>query len=185
MRFLIDGYNLLHAMGLLRPNLGPEGLLKARTALLGRLAGALGSQAGEVTVIFDAANAPADVPREFEHRGLHVRFAERKQSADDLIEELIRSSSAPRQLTVVSDDHRLVNAAQRRGCRPLRCDAFLTWLAKRYRRTTPRPAEPKEKTAGLGETQTERWLKEFGTVGDDPELEELFPFQGETDENSR
>src|SRR5262245_54622478 len=59
MFFLIDGYNLLHAMGVLHGRVGPTGLEKARGRLLGLLRGAYAEQEHDhVTVIFDAAKAP-------------------------------------------------------------------------------------------------------------------------------
>ena len=57
--YVIDGYNLLHAMGLLGGRAGPHGLEKARGQLVGLLRGGFGGQAGAVTVVFDAANAHA------------------------------------------------------------------------------------------------------------------------------
>ena len=45
MRYVIDGYNLLYAMGLVHARMGPHGLEKARLALLGRLADSGGAKA--------------------------------------------------------------------------------------------------------------------------------------------
>ena len=50
--YLIDGYNLLHAMGILHGRTGPTGLEKARLGLLGLLKGAYGDEASAVTVVF-------------------------------------------------------------------------------------------------------------------------------------
>src|SRR2546423_542027 len=104
MLYLIDGYNLLHAMGVMRPRMGPSGLERARGSLLGLLAGVYGDEANLVTVVFDAAAAPRGAEREQHHRGIIVRFAIDEAEADDLIEQLIRKASTPKQLTVVSDD---------------------------------------------------------------------------------
>jgi len=38
--YLIDGFNLLHGIGVLRARVGPQGLEKARLRLLGLLYGA-------------------------------------------------------------------------------------------------------------------------------------------------
>jgi predicted RNA-binding protein with PIN domain len=176
MPFLIDGYNLLHAMDLLPQQTGPDGLRKARTALLGRLAGALGAQASEVTVVFDAANAPPDAPDRLVHRRLHVLFAKDEQQADDLITKLISGCSAPQQLTVVSDDRELVKTAEACGCRTMRCEEFLAWLDRRYARHAPPSPESQAKTQGLTEAQAAPWLREFADLDEDPSLgEPLFP----------
>jgi predicted RNA-binding protein with PIN domain len=172
--YLIDGYNLLHAMGVLRGRVGPNGLEKARQRLLGLLAGGFGDEATSVTVVFDAANAPPGAAEALEFRGLHVRFAVRQDEADDLIEELLRRESAPRRVTLVSDDHRLQQAARRRGCSIQGCGDFLDWLARHRRQRTrqlPETAEERARTLGR---DTQLWLAEFADLADDPDFRELF-----------
>src|SRR5262245_49061467 len=56
MRYLIDGYNLLYALGLARKNGGRAAWDRARRVLLDWLADQLGPAAPDVTVIFDAQN---------------------------------------------------------------------------------------------------------------------------------
>ncbi len=179
MRCLIDGYNLLHAMGVLRGRVGPQGLEKARLRLLGLLAGSFGKDAATVTVVFDAAAAPPDAASEQDYQGIHVRFAVHQEQADDLIEDLIRQDSAPRQLTVVSDDHRLQQAARRRHCPVLGCLDFLEELTRQRRR--PRhavPEEPEKKTPS--QKDLEIWLQEFADLDQDADMKELFrPFDFE------
>src|SRR5437870_1736225 len=96
--YLIDGYNLIHAMGLLPPRVGPGGLEKSRRALLGLLKGSFGDQAGAVTVVFDASRAPAGTDVSQTYHGIHVYYAQGQQEADDMIEELLRHAGAPRSL---------------------------------------------------------------------------------------
>ena len=55
--YLIDGYNLLYAMGVLVGPVGPTGLAKARLRLLGLLHGAHGEESAAVTVVFPAGAA--------------------------------------------------------------------------------------------------------------------------------
>jgi hypothetical protein len=172
MRYLIDGYNLLHAMGVLAGRTGPGGLEKARLRLLGLLSSAHGKDASDITVVFDAAAAPRDAPTEQVYQGLHVRFAHR-QEADDVIEDLIRHDAAPRQLAVVSDDHRIQQAARRRRCLAVKCGDYLDELDRRRRRpatSTEEPAKPDRVPRG----ETERWLDEFADLDRDPRLRELF-----------
>ncbi len=170
--YLIDGYNLLYAMGVLRGRVGPTGLEKARQRLLGLLAATFGAEASSVTVVFDAAGAPPGAPEAQEYRGVQVYFAVRHDEADDLIELLIRQSSAPRQLTVVSDDHRLQQAAGRRDCQVQGCETFLEGLARRRRRTTlPTPPEKAER---LTEGEKQHWLAEFADLADDADFKSLF-----------
>lgn len=169
---LIDGYNVLHGLGLLKKDAGPAGLQKARNALLGMLAGALGERAGEATVVFDAAGAPPGSADHLEYRGVRARFVQEGRQADDLLEDLIRNYSAPKQLTVVSDDNRLIKAAQQRGCTSMSCDQFQEWIQRQYRGHRRPASEPAEKAQGLSPGQTDRWLREFADLDDDPALGE-------------
>lgn len=181
MTYLVDGYNLLHAIGLLHPRLGPHGLEKARLGLLGYLSGTYGSKATTVTVVFDAHHAPPGSDDELDYQGVHVRFAVHHPEADDLIEFLIRHDSAPRQLTVVSDDHRLQQAARRRRCHVLGCLDYVEELNRlRHSREKSRPEA--EKRDRLSPAETERWLAEFGDLDNAPELKAMEPFDsGEGD----
>jgi hypothetical protein len=174
MWFLIDGYNLLYSMGVLRHDLGPHGLEKARLRLLGLLAGAYGpEEAARVTVVFDAARAPAGVTEVNDYHGVHVRFAGRGQEADDLIEQLIGHDSAPRQLMVVSDDHRIQHAGRRRRCAVVGCGDYLDWLAHhRHDRRRPPPAAAKPEQVSAAEERY--WLQEFQELEEDPELKKFF-----------
>ncbi len=178
--YLIDGYNLLHVMGVLGGRLGPAGLERARQRLLGLLAGGFGDEAGAVTVVFDSTTPPRGVPAEQVYRGVQVRFAVKQPEADDLIEELIRRCSAPRQLTLVSDDHRLQQAARRRDCQVQGCEGFLTWLGRHRRERTRRATATPEKRERPTSAEAQRWLAEFADLADDPDFKCLFePFRFE------
>ena len=95
MPYLIDGYNLLHAMGALHGRAGPRGLEKARRRLLGLLGGAFADAAAAITVVFDASGSVHAGDEKQEYQGIHVLFAVHYPQADDLIEELIQHDSAP------------------------------------------------------------------------------------------
>ena len=180
MRYLIDGYNLLYAMGVMRNRAGPTGLQKARRGLLGLLRGAYGEEAAEVTVVFDAAGAPPGAAEEEHYQGIHVRYAIHQDQADDLIEALIRHHSAPRQLTVVSDDHRIQQAARRRQCTVQGCGDFLEWLERHRKERRQHSPESETKPEHVSERETERWLQHFRDLADDPAMKEVFgPFDFE------
>jgi hypothetical protein len=172
MPFLIDGYNLLHALGLLHGRTGPNGLAKARAALLGLVTAAHGDAAGEVTVVFDARHARGGA-EDSEHRGgVHVEFT-RGEDADDRIEWLIAHDPAPKRLVVVSDDHRLQQAARRRSCVAWKCGDYLDWLDRR-RRPRQRSAPAEEKPSAAGSAEADRWQAVFGDLDREPAWDELF-----------
>ena len=128
MYYLIDGYNLLHALGIVgsRPN-GRITLDLARRQLLEMIYKAHRDEPEHVTVVFDAAHGPKK-RAETSHKGVHVAFAVNYDQADDLIELLIKKASHPRQITVVSNDRRIQHAAERKGCRLLDCDRYMDLL---------------------------------------------------------
>ena len=163
MPLLIDGYNLLHATGILGRGIGPGTLQRSRLALLNFLAESLDpKELPRTTVVFDAHDT-SGVPQVAEHRGIRVRFATKHESADELIEELIRADSAPRRLVVVSSDHRIQRAARRRRAKALDSDVWYADLVRtrRERRaasvaTAGRPPVP------LLEEDVNYWLRQFG-----------------------
>jgi predicted RNA-binding protein with PIN domain len=172
MLYLIDGYNLLHAMGLVERRRGREGLHKARENLLHMLHASFGSESANVTVVFDAAKPRRGAPAEMEYHGIHVCFAIGMEQADDLIEVLIRKASTPRHLTVVSDDRRLQKAARRHHCLVNGCGDLLDELERR-RQPPPGPQQEQGKPTGLSPDETQHWLTEFADLAGDPALREL------------
>lgn len=172
MSCLIDGYNLLHAMGALHARAGPHEFQKARLRLLGLLHGVYGSESSKVTVIFDAAGARPGSKEEQDYKGIRVRFAVHHPQADDLIEHLIRHDSAPKHLTVVSDDHRIQQAARRRQCTVKQCAEYLEELERLRPQRETEPAREKRDAPSAEETQ--HWLEEFAGLEDDPALRAFF-----------
>lgn len=168
MPVLVDGYNVLFALGEAPKTAGPGALQAARAKLLGWLTAGLGSGAKDAVVVFDASNAPAGAPGDYIHSGIEVRFARRRQEADDLIEEQIRQCTAPAQLVVVSSDHRLRQAALRRGARSVKSDEFLDWLEEQKAKGRPTPSTSAEDRRQAG--SPDEWLQAFGHLDADPSL---------------
>jgi predicted RNA-binding protein with PIN domain len=170
---IIDGYNLLHAAGLARRKYGPRQLERCRAQLLAYLANHLTETERErATVVFDAAEAPPGLPRQFTAAGITIRFAAAGKDADDTIEELIAAHSAPRQVRLISSDHRLQRSAQKRRGAFIDSEDFVQELDRRGPiveeggnlepeppATGKRPGRPRTE-----ETETDRWLKVFGEM---------------------
>ncbi len=180
MRYLIDGYNLLHAMGLLVGKVGPHGLEKARVNLLGRLAGAFGAEAHSITVVFDASRSPSGAYVAGQYQGIHVHYTHHVE-ADDLIEEFIRQHASPRQLTVVSNDRRLKDAARRRQCRVQSCEDFLDRIDQKRRPAGSRSSEKPAKPEGVSRDEAQQWLREFSDLANDPKLKDWLDFGTDPD----
>jgi predicted RNA-binding protein with PIN domain len=170
VRYLIDGYNLLHAMGLLCGKVGPHGLEKARQALLGRLCADHGDAARAVTIVFDASRAPAGAIAEEEYHGIHIQYALDRE-ADEVIETLIHRESAPHQLMVVSDDHRIQQAGRRRGCQVRGCLDYLEEL-QRPRRRDAASSEAPVKPESISSEEVQHWIHEFADLAEDTKWRE-------------
>ena len=149
MRWLIDGYNVMHAGGRLGPKLGREGFRRARRRFLDELADALGpSDARPDDRRLRCLGAPRRLPARCRPiAGSGVVFALGDENADARIEQLIADDSNPKTLTVVSSDHRIRQAAARRRARSLTADAVLGadrrsqgTAARRSREPCHRPA---------------------------------------------
>ncbi len=171
--YLIDGYNLIHALGMIRKHAGAGGLEAARTQLLEFLANAFGDDAHLVTVVFDAKQAPRGVQRTQTHRGLGVQFAAKNESADDRIEKIIDEHATPKALVVVSNDQRLQHAAHRRGAQAWSHEMLLDQLEKMSAKK-PAGADEPEKKDSVSPEEAKRWLREFENLEADPTLKENF-----------
>jgi predicted RNA-binding protein with PIN domain len=164
MQILIDGYNLLHVTGIFGTPGHPRAFQQARERLLAHLADRLGaSRAAHTTVVFDASEAPPGLPRQTVLSGISVHFAADHNSADDLLELFIESHTAPKQLTVVSSDHRVQRAARRRKATYLDSDVWYRELLRSTHETdagsathdSGKPSQP------LDEHQVREWVELF------------------------
>lgn len=179
MRYLIDGYNLMYAGGLLGKKLGPDAFRRIRTRFLNVLAETLGGiDAHQTTVVFDASNAPEKYARELTHKGIAVVFAVDDENADARIEQLISRHANPKTLTVVSTDRRIRQAAERRRSRAVTADDFWVELDGRKEAVEPgfkppvrlKPERPREISA----EESAFWQSEFADLDDRPETREAF-----------
>jgi predicted RNA-binding protein with PIN domain len=128
-RLLIDGYNLLHASDVFVAPGEAATLERTRQAFLQFLADQLPErQRRRTTIVFDAAQAPAGLPRQLSFAGMNVLFSRRPQHADDLLEEILASAKGTRELLVVSSDHRVQRAARQRGANYLDSEKWIQEL---------------------------------------------------------
>jgi uncharacterized protein len=167
MKYVIDGYNLLHASPLIQAGSGPKWLEKQRFRLLQTLAALLPStDRTETVVVFDARECPKTIPSEYEFEGIAVRFARDHDEADDLIEELIAAHGSASSLTVVSSDTRLQKAAKRR--KAAFCNSR-TWFdslqaSKPARTDESNSSDPENQKDGkLDAKEVAEWIAKMGT----------------------
>ena len=119
VRFLVDGFNVLHA-GVLRGN-DRQGWWREemRARLLARVAG-FDDEEAELWVVFDGRGPLADA----ELRSLRPRvvFA---PSADEWLLAEVREADDPSAVVVVTADRQLADRARHRGARVVSPRAFL------------------------------------------------------------
>ena len=163
MFFLVDGYNLLYALGMANRQMGLKGLERARFKMLDWLSEQHKDSSRQVLVVFDAKNAPRSAQRRQSHRGIQIEFAV-GTFADDRIEELILEESQPKKLTVVSNDTRLRMAARREGCISWSSDDYVDFLILEPKSISGKDAmtEP-EKVEDATPEELAEWLAVFET----------------------
>lgn len=147
---LVDGYNLMH-VSRFKPTGNSAGeLRRCREGLLSLLAAELSPQQyREITIVFDSENAPGHLPDQAKWKHVHVQFARKENSADDLVVSLIRQHASPKQLIVVSSDHRIHVAAGKRVAivdSDLWLDALLENSSTRSKASDQEPAAQAAKT---------------------------------------
>lgn len=165
---IIDGYNLMHQAGLAGRLDGPGNLQRARQALIGALT--LRMPVNELTLttlVFDARQPPLKSNEEAAPGlPLQVLFAVDYQDADSMIEHLLATHSAPKQVLVVSSDRRVQTAARRRGAQSIDAGEWWDALPRSNRpglTSSTSPALPDDRTSGtMTPAERQKWLEEFG-----------------------
>ena len=146
---IIDGYNLMHAAGIGKTSSGPGDLERRRRRLVQQVAARLDHKAAaDAMMIFDSAQDLNDQPSPEELSvPLRVRFSQAGRDADSEIEWLLESHSSPRQVLVISSDHRLHKAARRRKAKCMDSEEFWKLLesddrSRGVRRKKTLPGQP-------------------------------------------
>ena len=154
MPILIDGHNLLYAVKSIT-----DGQIHGEIQLCNFLSDYLRQARQRGEIVFDGTG-PRDKSGLSGTANLEISFSGAYTEADAIIESRIRESTAPKRLTVVSNDHRLVKAAKARKAVAVTADDFWGQVFKKLTRKRREP-EPQSKRIGITEGETEFWLKFF------------------------
>jgi predicted RNA-binding protein with PIN domain len=154
--FIIDGYNLLHTIR--KTEEGSEALSDVDLCHILSTYFKLTGEKAEI--IFDGTGPP-DKSGFNGVSNPEIFFSGRGTDTDTVIEDKIKTSTAPKGLTIISSDRRLRQAARARKATPVKSDVFWADLRKQLSRKRP-VKEPAGKRRGLSEGETKQWLAFFG-----------------------
>ncbi len=162
--FLIDGYNLWWASEDIGPDNDSGTLEGARQNLIQWLLETLTPELIKKTVlVFDAKNPPPNRASLFNHQGLLVHFAVGYGEADTLMEEYISVHTAPRNLTVVSSDHRVQRAAKRRRAQAIDSNLWYQRINREMKaKQAAQKTDHRKPNQKLSEFEVAAWLQDFG-----------------------
>lgn len=143
--FLIDGYNLLHAMARGRAT------SEARDRLIALIESYCRAGGYRARVVFDATRGM----RRREERGpIEIRSVAQGRTADEEILEALEGTADRTEFTVVSNDLAIVKAAEKKQIQVLACGDFARQLL--------RPPDAPEKADSASSSEVEYWMREFG-----------------------
>lgn len=111
MPYLIDGNNVIGGFGHLDPD--PH---KSRKRLIGELATFVKVTRQKVRVVFDGAQDP-DFPEGTRIKSVHISYAKSGSDADQRIKDIVKRSTSPRDIVVVSSDRDLISFVSAKGAK--------------------------------------------------------------------
>lgn len=130
---IIDGYNVLGAMGLPPQKVIGQGEVH-RDQFVVRLGVYAQAIHCSVTVVFDAWRQSGNLGHTSHHSGVTVVYSAEGERADQVIQQLIRQHGS--ETAVVSSDLEVTNVARAFGAFVIRSQEFLTRLQKGSQKRT-------------------------------------------------
>jgi len=169
-KLLIDGYNLMYAIGYAQAgDTRPKALESGRNRLIELLAGQLGPAANQTCIVFDAGDiAPKGLPKFYQQRFIHLLFSSDYLSADECIQEILQVHSNPKRLVLVSSDHRVQRKGTARGATIRDSEDWKQAIELSTARTpsdtqlAEEVIEPSKQNPKVSPSDCEEWLREFG-----------------------
>ena len=163
IRIIIDAYNLIFQCGLQPKSLNsPLALHRTRQRLVDELAQHIdASDRKDVLLVFDAKNPRGPSTPDLQAQNFQIAFARDYEDADAMVIELLEKHSQPKQLTVISSDHKIQTAASRRNAKAIDADVWFDQLGSR--KTDQRQPETKRE-AHLSAEETQHLIDLFSDV---------------------
>lgn len=156
--YVIDGYNLMHALCKVIGMSSKDP--RARAVCVERLAMLARREDAEVRVFFDGFGDGIG-PGDHAHHNVFVRFCgPERESADREVRDFVENATEPRRLVVVSTDIEVKQACRLNGARVVSSEQMARRLAGPERRGAAEPDE-KPRAGHIGRAEREM-LDEIG-----------------------
>lgn len=126
---LIDGYNAIHALEAFRPYL-PRSLDLACSRLVEQVRVIHDVEALRTTVVFDGRGRQLEIERPGGVMTFSVIYSPADVSADGIIEQIVRRSECPPEVTVVSRDNLVAESTRAAGAVCIPPDELLHWMGR-------------------------------------------------------
>ncbi len=152
--YIIDGYNIIHAIPSLKKALLHDAIL-AREQLALAVANFIREKKMRFTIVFDGAK-PHDLRVEPLHSPIHIVYAF-PLSADEKIKSMIEQSKNRSLLVIISSDHEIINFARVCSCTTHTSQYFAQLL-----RNKETLADEKDQSS-LSKSQVDEWLRIFNS----------------------
>jgi len=151
--YIIDGYNLIHAIPSLKKTLAHNGET-ARELLIHSISQLTHRKKFRCTIVFDGV-IPSNSPKQSAHAPVHVIFSS-PINADTKIKQMIEHSKNRSLLVIISSDREILNFAKVCSCQTYSSNYFANLLSE----TDDSVSEKSDVT--LSKSQIDEWLKIFG-----------------------
>ncbi len=160
MYYLIDGFNLIHAIR--EQGLGPAPARDALCAMVAEWAQRNGVQA---TIVFDGSPPRGGLAKSV-RSGCGVRFSG-PQSADAVIAGAVAESAAPAEIMVVTTDRALQHEVRYHRASTIESEQFAALLFGEPSTDHPQRAKSEtEKPDAVSSDEVEEWLERFDGGGE-------------------
>lgn len=160
MHYLIDGHNLIGRM----PDINLDDPQDEIELVLRLRSWAARSRKRRVTVVFDHG-LPGGTDRRLSTGKIAVIFASSGKSADSILISRVKGVKNPREYTLVTSDHHILDAARARRMPVLKAEEFALTLAsdikKRKRKSGDTSDLPDHSDPQVSESEIEMWLNLF------------------------
>jgi len=151
--FIIDGYNVIHAIPSLKKTLAHDAM-SARELLIHSVAQLTHQKKFRCTIVFDGV-APSDSAKQSPHAPVHVIYSS-PLNADAKIKQMIEQSKNRSLLVIVSSDREILSFAKVCSCETHTSKHFANILFSTNKTVAEKSDTP------LSQAQINEWLKIFG-----------------------